>query len=71
MMLVLCAPVVEEFMTQKRRKLKRDTHILEFIDWFCIQNMIAPAVHHRLGRHQADCEIIARVYMFHAARLWM
>ena len=31
-----------------------NTHLLESIDLFCTLNILASAVHHRLGRHQAE-----------------
>ena len=35
-MIAWCTPGVEEVRVQQRRKLKRDTHLLEFTDLVCV-----------------------------------
>ena len=49
MMIVSCAPVMEEIRVHQRKKLIRSTHLHEFLNLFYVQNIIASAVHHRLG----------------------
>ena len=49
MMRLSRAPAMEEVRVYQRRKLKRSTHLHEFLNLFYVQNIIASAVHHRLG----------------------
>ena len=53
-MIVSCAPVMEEVRVHQRRKLKRTHPLHESIDLFYIQNTMTSVVHHRLGRCQAE-----------------
>ena len=53
-MIVSCAPVMEEVRVHQRRKLKRTHPLHEFIDLFYVQNTMTSVVHHRLGRCQAE-----------------
>ena len=54
LMMVLCAPVMEEVRVNQRRKLKWSTHLHECLNLCYAQNIKASAVHHRLERRQAQ-----------------
>ena len=47
-MIVSCAPVMEEVRVHQRRKLKRTHPLPESINLFYVQNTMTSAVHHRL-----------------------
>ena len=53
-MIVLCAPVMEEVRVHQRRKLKRTHPLPESINLFYSQNTMTSVVRHRLRRCQGE-----------------